>query len=362
MQIEEFFENYTSNTLAACGNQTTFDNAVIGEGIAFIRVQNGGTYNYVFAFSGILDSTFGDGSKTKCNEIYDGWTIESLEYAVTDNCEPDEAEKKSFTSLSFDGNGSLTVEKEKLYLTDKKKITAEKGQFICLKIKFSGKIIPCHYESIIALYRKSDGVWQKSPLLPVPLITAVDRPAKKRIGFIGDSITQGIGSDWNSYRHYAAVAAEILGDEYAYWDLGLGYARGADMASKGVWFERAKQNDIVCICYGVNDMFQGRTVEQLKTDLGTIIDELKSAGAKVIIQSISPFDYGEEHEKMWRDVNAYVESELAPKADAYFNNLPILCADGRSSPKAKYGGHPNNEGHRLWGEALAPVIKKLIEK
>lgn len=358
--MEDKFRKYCSNTLASCGNQSIFELNGTGEGMIFLKVFKGGSFNYVFAFSGIIDSTFADGSVSKCNDKTSGWTIDSLEAAVCDVCDPEQAEKESFAQLTFGGKSSLTVGDENLYFTDAKSITTDKGQFICLKIKFSGKRLPYHPESIIALYRRNENGWGQSVNLPVPVFTGVEREVKNRIAFIGDSITQGIGSVWNSYKHYAACTAELLGDENAYWDMGIGYARGADMASKGIWLEKAKQNDIVSVCYGVNDMFRGRTVEQLKADLDTILTELKSAGCKVVMQTVPPFDYGGEHEKMWREVNDFIRNSLAPKADVFFDNNPILCGNGKDSPDAKYGGHPNNEGHRLWAEALAPAIKSLL--
>ena len=106
-------------------------------------------------------------------------------------------------------------------------------------------------------------------------------------------------------------------------------------------------------------MFQGRTEEQLKADLKTITEKLQEAGVKVILQTVPPFDYDCRYEQTWRNVNDYIKNELVKIADVVFDNNPILC-DGEGSPKAKYGGHPNNEGHRLWAEALAPVIKDLL--
>lgn len=354
------FKKYSSNTLAACANQSFFELNDTGEGMIFLKVFRGGTFNYVFAFSGIIDSTFADGSVSKCNDRTSGWTIESLRVSVCDSCDPEIAESGIYEQLSFNGKPSLTVGDEKIYFTDEKSITAEKGQFICLKIKFSGEKLPYHPESMIALYRKNQNGWEKSVNLPLPVFTGIDCSVKKHIAFIGDSITQGIGCDWNSYKHYAAVTAELLGEENAYWDMGIGYARGADLATKGIWLEKAKQNDVVSVCFGVNDLFRGRTVEQIKSDLDTIVTELKSAGCKVIIQTVPPFDYSGDYVEMWQDVNTYIRNELVLKADSLFDNNPVLCGNGKDSPDAKFGGHPNNEGCRLWAEALVPAINKVL--
>ena len=48
--------------------------------------------------------------------------------------------------------------------------------------------------------------------------------------------------------------------------------------------------------------------------------------------------------------------------DALFDTVSILSTDPDHPEKAPYGGHPNEEGCRAWGEALAPVINALLTK
>lgn len=358
----DVLNKYVSNTLASNGNQTFFENEnpkLCECGMVFIKVFKGGNYPYVFGFSGILDSTFGDGSRSVCNYVCPPWKLHCVSFAVTDTADTDEAEKKDFKALTFDGSISKCIDGEELISTDPIEITAEKGQFICLKVSFSGARVPCHEESIIAIYRRTADGWKLSPRVPIPVFTGVERPVKKKIAFIGDSITQGIGTVFNSYMHYAARTAEVIGENYAFWDLGLGYARGADTATDGIWLQRAKHNDIITVCFGVNDMFQGRTVEQIICDLQKIVDSFKAADLKVIIQTVPPFDYGEEHEKMWNRINTFIRTELAERCDG-FVDTKFLCEDGERSPKAKFGGHPNNDGNALWAENIIPVIKELL--
>ena len=357
----DIFKNYVSATLASNGNQTFFfpeNESEILTGMVFIKIYKGGKFNFIFSYSGVIDSTFADGNVSRCNDICKGWKIHSLRAAAADSCDPDIAEKLNFKTVTFNGKSSVTVDKD-LIFSDPVEINAEKDSYICLKTEFSGYCVPHHEESIIVLFRKNNN-WEASSKVPVPVFTGIDRTVRKRIAFIGDSITQGIGSDFNSYKHYAACTAVLLGGENSYWDLGLGFARGSDAASDGIWLEKAKQNDIISVCFGVNDILKNHTEEELKKDLKTIVEKLKKAGLKVIIQTVPPFDYDSRNAEIWRNVNKYIRTELSETADAVFDNNPILCEDGKDSPKAKYGGHPNNTGHRLWAEALAECIKNII--
>ncbi len=354
-------EKYVSNTLAACGNQTVFESTQeIQHGMVFLKIFKGGRFCYRLAFSAVIDSTYSDGTVSRCNDICPDWTIHSLKAAVTDGCTPDLAEKAEFFDVTFSGKASAVVNAEKTCFSDSLELSAEKDRYLCIKIDFSGKRLPCHAESIIPIYKIIDKKWELSSLVPVPVFTGIERSVKKRVAFIGDSITQGIGSSFNSYRHYAARAAEILGDEYAFWDLGLGYARASDAAADGIWLEKAKQNDVVCVCFGVNDILQGSTAQQLKNSIITMIKRLKEAGTAVLIQTVPPFDYDEKKGEVWHEVNEFITEQAVSAADAFFDNRRVLCIDGMKAPETRFGPHPNDEGHMLWGSALAPVLKELL--
>ena len=84
--------------------------------------------------------------------------------------------------------------------------------------------------------------------------------------------------------------AEMVGGKYAYWNLGLGYGRAQDAASDSAWLYKAKQCDTVIVCFGTNDVGQGRSLEQIQADLLTIVTKLKEAGVKVLIQTLLPFN------------------------------------------------------------------------
>lgn len=354
------FEKYASNTTASNGNQSAFAGSGRAmTGLAFIKVTVGGCFSWSFAYSDTVDSTFADGSVSRCNDKCE-WEINALEYAVTDAPDKKKAAKADFRPLTFGGKGYSKI--KGTVFTDPEKITAKKGDFICLRIKFGGKKIPFHPETIISVFRRHGPGWKKDVRVPLPVFSGVERAVSKRIAFIGDSITQGIGTPVDSYSHCAAVISEILGEKYAFWDMGIGYARGADAASDGGWLAKAKKNDIVTVCFGVNDMFQGRTADQIKHDLSFIVEKLRESGASVIIQTVPPFEYGAEHERMWNEINDHIVQNIAKNADGFFDTRKILCADGKKSPKTRFGGHPNSEGNRLWGEALAEEIRKAAEE
>ena len=228
-----------------------------------------------------------------------------------------------------------------------------------MEIAFTGHEIPYHPELWVNAYAKTESGFIADKALPVPSMIGCKRQVKTRVAFVGDSITQGIGPAPDSYLHYAALTAEALGREYAFWDLGIGCARADDLASNGIWLYKAKQTDVACVCFGVNDLGRGFTAEQIIDNLTFIVHKLQEAGVKVLLQTVPPYDYRPELIEKWKRVNEYITNTLSKTIPVFDCSLAIA---NRDEPyRAIYGGHPNERGSALWAQALAPVLKSFLE-
>ncbi len=371
----QYFDNFRSNTYAGSGNQLFFnmEENEIRTGRVFYKITNGGKYDYSILFSNIMDSTYNDGSKSHKNLICGSWTIHSArvgkcksipankelsEMVMADSDENKNADiiVSDLKELLFGGQKSKQVMPGEFFTTDPINLEYNKGEFLCLEITFSGKMIPYHEESVLPVYVKNENGWEYSKFMPFAGMIGCNREAKKRIAYFGDSITQGIGVQLNSYLHWNALLSEKLGDEYSYWNLGIGYGRANDAASDGAWMYKAKQNDIIFICYGVNDIVQGLPEKQIISDLAYIVKVLKKEGKKIILQTVPPFYYGGGDVDKWNNINAFIMNELKDQGDYVFSNLGCLC--GKDRPEMPtYGGHPNEEGSELWANALYDEIK-----
>lgn len=350
------FEKYSSNTYAGSGNQLFFtsDEKEVHTGRVFYKISVGGKYNYSLLFSNIMDSTYSDGSVSHKNLICDSWVIHKARIGKSKDarvCEKADFDVYDFTDISFGGQKAKTVMPGEFFYSDAVQLEYEKGEYLCLEITFSGKMIPYHEETLLPVFIKNNDVWEYSKFMPFAGMVGCDRQVKGKIAYLGDSITQGIGAAPNSYAHWNAVLSEKLGDGYSYWNLGLGYGRANDAASDGAWLYKAKQNDIIFVCYGVNDINKGQSEQQIKNDLTYIVDTLKNAGKKVILQTVPPFDYREENIGKWERINSYILTELKSKADFVFDNTKILGKKEKPSD-ALYGGHPDEIGCKIWAEAL----------
>ena len=369
----KYFEKYTSNTCAGSGNQLFFSlpEGKVRVGRVFYKIFCGGEYDYSILFSNIMDSTYANGARSHKNLICDSWNIHS---AKIGKCKSFNSEKEfSKMTLSDSGEADVTVSDLKeitfsgkhekcvmpgeFFYSDPIRLSFEKNEYLCLEITFSGKMIPYHEESILPVFTNDGEGWKYCREMPFASMVGCDREVKTRIGYFGDSITQGIGVPYNSYLHWNAHLSEKIGEDFAFWNLGIGYGRASDAASDGAWLYKAKQNDVVFVCYGVNDIIQGEPEEQIKHDLRFIVEVLKNEGKTVILQTIPPFNYNEQKRVIWERLNEYIKTELKLKVDFLFDNTGIL-GEENAPHIAKFGGHPNAEGSEIWANAFFEELKK----
>ncbi|MBR7133759.1 MAG: SGNH/GDSL hydrolase family protein [Clostridia bacterium] len=367
----DFFKTFSSNTYAAGANQHIFHMPCgeIRTGRVFYKIANGGTYNYSLLFTNILDSTYADGSVSHRNLICDSWKILSARVGKcskdvfdTDFLSSEAANQinektADFVSLKFDGKDSKTVSPGEFFCCDAFPFSFESGDYLCLEITFTGTTIPYHEETLLPVFKKSVSGWEYSRQMPFAHMIGCDREVKLKIGYLGDSITQGIGAPHNSYKHWNALLSQRLGSDNAYWNLGIGFARANDAATDGAWLYKAKQNDVLFVCLGVNDIIQGCTCESLMLDLCRVVDLLKKEGKKIVLQTVPPFDYNPDDTQKWLTVNKYILSELSKKVDFVFDVVPALQKSQEQPQAAKYGGHPNAEGGAVWADALYNALK-----
>ena len=364
----KYFKEYVSNSYAGTQNHFFYRPAEgeILTGRSFYKISAGGEYNYSLLFSNTIDGTLADGSESHRNLICDGYTIHSAKIGKCKQMKTGEAATDysdvcvtDFVDVTFDGKRSKEVMPGAFFTTDPVKLYFDKGDFLCLEIEFSGEMIPYNQDSVVAACVKQNDEWVHCKQQPVVSMVGCDREVTKRVAYLGDSITQGVCTTFNGYKQWNALLSEYLGDKYAYWNLGIGYGRASDAATDSAWLYKAKQNDIIFVCFGVNDLYRENNPEKLKKDLTYIVETLKALGKTVIIQTIPPYDYEGELIDAWADVCDYIRTELSKKADLMFDVVPIIGQSDKPN-MAKYGGHPNDEGCAAWADELYEKVKQLF--
>ena len=361
----DYFNEFVSDCAMGSGNQSVFhteDSNRVYTCRTYYRLTFGGEHRYSMLCSNIVDSTFEDGSRSHKNQVIDSWQIHACRIGVCRQAGMQQAaEPVRFFQVTFGGETEKTAAPGEFFSTDPITLCAEAGDYLCVELSFSGREVPCHPESWLPAFVKNGSEWVYSTYVPFASMVGCDRKVNKRLIFMGDSITQGIGTEKNSYRHLAAQIAAKLGSDVAVWDIGLGFGRANDAASDGAWLYKARQGDAVVVCYGVNDLFRVQSGALLKDDLTHIVRLLKKSGMKVLIQTVPPFNYSEEIGRTWEEVNRYIREVLSRESDEVFDVVPVLGTKYAPS-KALYGGHPNEQGNNAWAEAIYPYVLRLLGK
>ena len=108
---------------------------------------------------------------------------------------------------------------------------------------------------------------------------------------------------------------------------------------------------------GTNDTWRNYPTEGILRDIETIVDTLKKAGVKVILQTIPPFNYHPSHVERWKQMNEHIMTVLRDKVELVFDEGLYLRESEERSHYNKYGAHPNEEGSTVWAKELYAAIK-----
>lgn len=348
------FEKYVSNTYISTSNNKKISEADNVTYRAYIPLEAYGEFEYSFYFSNTVDSTWGDGRSVYAG--LQGGEYEISSASVGDGGKGFDDEPQNMVSVTFDsGSAGKNVASGETFWSDPINVNIAEGNLLVWEWTITGKDIPCiNMSDLTPCY--ADGVYINE--IPLPAMFGCNREVKKTIAALGDSITQGCQTTSHEYKFWAADIAKDLGSEYSFWNLGLGYSRASDIAQKGDWLNRAKNADIVLVAYGTNDIVSGQNVDlgsssaqQIEEWVNTAVSELRNAGCEVILFNAPPFDYDENSEAVRTAYNEKVP-EIAEKNSAEFFDFASYLSDSSDIAKAKYGGHPNDEGCRIVADAF----------
>lgn len=146
----------------------------------------------------------------------------SMRVGVCKECNTEKMTKpKKMYPVTFNSKYEKTVMPGEFFASDKINLHFEEGEYICIEISWCGKMVPYHHETLVPVFSLENGAWIPSVVIPAVNMIGCDRKAERHIGFLGDSITQGIGTPRNLYKHWNAIFAEKLGHKYSYWNLGI---------------------------------------------------------------------------------------------------------------------------------------------
>lgn len=363
------FDKYISNTVVATGNNYIIGEAEKSTFRAYFPLEEYGNLEYCFYFSNTVDSTYDSGTTAYAGLSGGQYTIESA-YIADGGSGPDD-EIKNKTEVTFNGQKTKNVTENEAFWSDSLKFNIEEGHYLVWEWTVTGKNIPCIKMSNLTsttadLYGEETFTYTDE--IPLPQMIGANRDIKHNIAAIGDSITQGCQTEFMKYEFWSARISNLLGDDYGFYNCGLGWARASDAALDGNWLERAKSAETVIVAFGTNDIISGKyqsekgsTATEIDEYLRGVLEKLKDAGCKIIVFNAPPQDYDEEHEKTRLDYNELCKKTCEEYGAEYFDFASYLSTKEEPS-KAVYGGHPNGEAGKIVAEAFVEKYKDMFDK
>ena len=205
-------------------------------------------------------------------------------------------------------------------------------------------------------------------LTPFQTVPAAKRDASKMITIValGDSLTAGYGLS-RKQAYPALIAEKMRGAGYEFEVVNAGWS--GDTTAGGLRrlpevLRARKKIDVFILELGINDAFRGVTIEQMRSNLQAIVDQVRARhpGVAIIIAGMqlplySSDDYVSAFGQMYRTLAERNRAALVPYLLEGVGGNPEMNQLDRV--------HPNAAGQRMLADnvwrVLEPVLRKMSE-
>lgn len=349
----------------------------------YIKPRETGRLELRFWHSNAVDSTWDVGAVARGSMPGGAWRIEAAYAADGGTDRNGQVVPGTSVQVMFDGKPDKTVAPGETFWSDPVEIELSEGHDLVFTWTITnispGKTVPYNTEGLLVSAYEAEGNKADNELgesfvpatnrLVMPAFIGYAKPVKHRMVFLGDSITQGVRTAKDGYEYWVSRIADGLGTDYSVWNIGSGWARAYDASANGPWLAKAAEGDIVAVVLGVNDIDIGaRSSQELLDDLSAIVGRLKrredGTEARIILFTVSPFNFTGDREGVWRTVNEVIRTRPPEGVDAVFDIAEILSCpapeEHRIEPKYMSNPHdPHPNG--LAGAAVAEAFLKWFE-
>ena len=370
--VKSDFEIYQSNSItpSACNYALkSEDGKPVRQTFRGVyKIQQYGELEYKFYFSNNVDSTFSNGSHSYRAMPTEAYKIISASVGTSKSA-AGLGKISDFKALTFGGKADRDVAAHEMFWSDAVNVNVPNDYYLVFEwtVEYTVIAVTNSENNSCLLYDCTSGRVISTQSAPMPALIGAKRENALRVAFIGDSITMGIGAGAGTHKFWAARITEMAGTDISFWNLGLGYARADDAANSPSWLEKAKNNDVIIICFGVNDINSGpykfngqRSAQQITDDINTIATACTDAGCKVIIFSTPPYTYSSTAKvAVWRELTVKLKELSETQGYDFFDFAAVLGKPEDPSTPA-YGGHPNAQGCEVVAKAFMET--GLLEK
>ena len=131
--------------------------------------------------------------------------------------------------------------------------------------------------------------------------------------------------------------------------------------------------DVVTLLIGVNNQFQGRSIEQYRSEFKIILNKsikfADNSNKNVIVFSIpdwgvTPFADGLDRKKISQEIDKFndVNQQESKKAGVHYINVTSISRKAAFDPTllAADGLHPSDKMYKIWVDITYPIVIKLL--
>lgn len=320
---------------------------------SYIRPREYGKLILRFWTSNAVDTTWDDGSISRANLQGGHWKIEAAAIADGGIAPDGSVVEGSQRTITFDSAFTKAVTPRETFWSDEVEIELPEDHYLAytwtISTSAAGNSFPFNTEGLLVsafeapglatAHSSNDAFQRLENCLVLPDFIGYKRPGEiHHLAFFGDSITQGVRNKIDAYDYWVARIAEQLSPNLSVWNLGSGWARAYDAASDGAWLHKAEMNDEIVIVLGVNDIgTAGRSADQVLTDLNSIVTKLRERQPemKIILSTVPTFNFENEQESHWRQVNEVIRNHQIPGVDRVFDMAQVLSQAGPNDQRMK---------------------------
>jgi acyl-CoA thioesterase I len=198
---------------------------------------------------------------------------------------------------------------------------------------------------------------EKKAATPAP--SAPARVEAPRIVMLGDSLTAGLGLPIESaYPSLLQRRLDAEGYRFEVVNAGVSGDTSAGGLSRLDW---ALQGDVrvLVVALGGNDALRGLPPEQLKQNLGQIIERAQARKIRVVLAGMeSPPNWGRDYNVSFHKVYTALAAEY------HVPLVPFLLQNvaGSETLNQRDGIHPTAEGARIVADNVWAVLKPVVDE
>ena len=171
-----------------------------------------------------------------------------------------------------------------------------------------------------------------------------------RILAVGDSITNGVGAF--ATQSYPAILQSLIGIEVI--NAGINGETSAQGLARLPGVLEDGTIRLMLLCYGTNDIVQGRSMKQLKNHLRAMIDLAKSKSIVTVVIGIpDPYAMRTQSLPLYDEIAAVKDVGYLPSLLPEVVNEPAYMSDEV---------HPNAKGYRFMAEHIARFIQNTYPR